>query len=213
MSRINTSSRSNLSRTSTSLGALALCSAACLFALVASQPSLHAQEPASDKPAELKVGDQAPEFEAVDDSGQPWKSVEHVGKKILVVYFYPKDQTPGCTTQACSYRDSQEKLADLDVEVVGVSRDTVESHVEFKKAQNLNFTLLADPIGAVSKAFGVVQMTRGTLEMASRWTYVIDLDGHIAFKDDEVKPAKDVENVMKVIEKLKAKAEKPEKAK
>jgi peroxiredoxin Q/BCP len=184
-----------------------LCTVAvCWLALAGPRRSI-AQEAAAtpEKPVELKVGDEAPEFEAVDDAGQPWKSVEHVGKKILVVYFYPKDRTKGCTAQACSYRDAQGKLEDMDVEVVGVSRDTVESHVEFKKVENLNFTLLADPTGVVSSAFGVIQLTKGPLEMASRWTFVIDLDGHIAFKDEKVDPAKDVENVMKVVAKLKEK--------
>ena len=71
--------------------------------------------------AELKVGDNAPVFESVDDQGKPWKSVDHVGKKILVVYFYPADLTGGCTKQACAFRDDHEKLTAKGVEVVGVS--------------------------------------------------------------------------------------------
>lgn len=196
--------------------AFTLCSvAACVVSLAAAGVSLAAEDkPAADgdKAAELKVGDVAPEFEAVDDGGQPWKSVEHVGKRILVVYFYPKDQTPGCTKQACSYRDSEGKLEDLDVEVVGVSRDSVEDHVKFKEKEKLNFTLLADPLGIVSKAFGVVQKKFGALELNSRWTFVIDPEGHIAYADHEVKPEKDVENIMKVVEEIKAKAKEKEKA-
>ncbi len=76
---------------------------------------------ADDKPAELKVGDQAPSFTSTDDEGKSWKSSDHVGKKILVVYFYPADMTPGCTKQACGFRDDMAKLTDKGIEVVGVS--------------------------------------------------------------------------------------------
>ena len=81
----------------------------------------------------LKVGDEAPEFEGLDDEGKEWKSIDHVGKKILVVYFYPADMTGGCTEQACSYRDAMEELEEDGVEVIGVSGDTVENHKYFKK--------------------------------------------------------------------------------
>src|SRR5690606_10221313 len=84
------------------------------------------------KPVNLQPGDKAPEFTAQTDEGEMWKSEEHVGKKILVVYFYPKDMTSGCTKQACSYRDLKEQFDDKEVEVLGVSGDTVESHQEFK---------------------------------------------------------------------------------
>ncbi len=165
-----------------------------------------AQEAVEEKPVVLKVGDEAPEFTAVDDAGDEWKSIDHVGKKILVVYFYPKDMTPGCTKQACNYRDSQAELKEQGVEVVGVSGDTVESHQEFKKAHDLNFTLLADPEGKLSKAFGVKPIVAAPVVIASRWTFVIDQDGHIAYKDDEVDAAKDTANVMKVVAELKKKA-------
>jgi thioredoxin-dependent peroxiredoxin len=162
-----------------------------------------AQEAAkADKPVELKVGDEAPEFESIDDTGELWKSIDHVGEKVLVVYFYPKDMTPGCTKQACNYRDAHTVLTDKEVEVVGVSTDSVESHQAFKKAHDLNFTLLSDPKGELARAFGVEMMERGPLVLASRWTFVIDLEGHVAYKDDEVDAAKDTENVMKVIEGL-----------
>src|SRR5687767_9406212 len=86
---------------------------------------------ADDKPAAVKVGDPAPKFESVDDQGKPWKSADHVGKKVLVVYFYPADMTGGCTKQACGFRDDFKKLADKGVEVVGVSGDSVENHKIF----------------------------------------------------------------------------------
>src|SRR6188508_735953 len=88
---------------------------------------------------EVKVGDTAPSFQAKDDTGADWKSGDHVGKKILVVYFYPADFTGGCTKQACGFRDDMSKLAGKDVEVVGVSGDSVKTHERFKKEHNLNF--------------------------------------------------------------------------
>src|SRR2546421_6451350 len=87
----------------------------------------------------VKVGDPAPTFEATDDQGQTWKSSDHVGKKILVVYFYPADMTGGCTKQACGFRDDMQKLAGEGVEVVGISGDTVENHKVFKEFHKLNF--------------------------------------------------------------------------
>jgi peroxiredoxin Q/BCP len=154
------------------------------------------------KPIKLKVGDKAPEFQGRTDEDKPWKSKAHVGKNILVVYFYPKDMTPGCTKQACNYRDMQKEFADKDVEVIGVSGDTVESHQKFKETEDLNFTLLADPEGKIAKAFGVPVKSVGANLFASRWTFVIDRDGKIAHKDEKVDAAKDTATVLKVVEKL-----------
>jgi peroxiredoxin Q/BCP len=140
-----------------------------------------------------------------------------VGKKILVVYFYPADMTGGCTAQACGYRDHRGELADRDVEVIGVSGDTVDSHQLFKKAHGLNFTLLADVDGSVAKKFGVpisegertVKKTISDVEhiltrnvTAKRWTFVIDRDGKIAYKDDQVKAKQDPEKILSVVAKL-----------
>jgi peroxiredoxin Q/BCP len=174
------------------------------FALWLCFPALaFAAEPKGDKPVELKVGDKAPAFEAKTDEGKTWKSADHVGKKTVVVYFYPKDMTPGCTKQACNYRDMQKDFAGKDVEIIGVSRDTVESHVEFKKKHNLNFTLLADPEGKITHAFGVAPMKTPVGELASRWTFVIDRDGKIAYKNEKVDAAKDTETVLTIVDKLK----------
>ena len=168
------------------------------------------------KPVELKVGDKAPAFEGKTDENKDWKSKDHVGKKVLVVYFYPADMTGGCTKQACNYRDAVAELESDDVEVIGVSGDSVENHQHFKKEHKLNFTLLADPKGEIAKAFGVktgdggvvnvkigdkdVSLERGVT--TSRWTFVVDLDGKIALKDDKVDAAKDTEKTLKVVEKL-----------
>ena len=148
---------------------------------------------ADDGPGpEVNVGDLAPAFEAPDDLGQPWKSADHVGKKYVVVYFFPGDFTPGCTAQAQHFRDAMNKLNDEGVEVVGVSGDAVQTHQLFKKAQKLNFTLLSDEEGRLAGAFGVPvgkgaevktkdadgqPLTVKRPLTASRWTFVIGKDG------------------------------------
>jgi peroxiredoxin Q/BCP len=171
------------------------------------------------KAVDLKVGDKAPEFKSVGDDGKPWISTDYVGKKIVVVYFYPADMTGGCTKQACGFRDDMTKLKNEGVEIVGVSGDSVANHVIFKKEYDLNFTLLADEKGSVAKAFGVplkdggsiqrtvdgkeVTMTRGVT--AARWTFVIDANGKIAAKNTAVKAAEDSQAIMKLVADLKKK--------
>ena len=110
---------------------------------------------ADDKKVELKVGDKAPAFEARTDDDATWASPDRFGKRWVVVYFYPGDFTPGCTAQARAFREAMHKLTEKGVEVVGISGDSVETHSLFKKAQKLNFTLLADEEGAIAKLFGV----------------------------------------------------------
>ncbi len=163
---------------------------------------------------DLKVGDAAPKFEALDDKGELWKSADHVGKKTIVVYFYPADMTGGCTKQACGFRDDYGKLEDAGVEVVGVSGDSVRNHQLFKKAEGLNFTLLADTEGNVAEAFGVPHVkgeksiTRqidGKDEIllrtvtAQRWTFVISKDGKIIAKNTKVNAAEDSQAILKLI--------------
>jgi len=173
--------------------------------------------PGQDK-VDLKVGDAAPSFTAKDDTGADWNSADHVGKKILVVYFYPASFTGGCTKQACAYRDDQKALSDAGAEVVGVSGDQVKNQEAFKKFHKLNFTLLADDKGEVAKAFGVAttpgekkvkqkiddkeeEFVRGVTEQ--RWTFVIDKAGKIAYKNTQVKAPEDPKAVLEAISKLK----------
>ncbi len=167
---------------------------------------------------DLKVGDKAPTFEALDDTGKPWKSTEHVGKKIVVVYFYPADMTGGCTKQACGFRDKLGDLSKKGIEVVGVSGDTVASHVLFKQEYDLTFPLLADTEGKVANAFGVpvtpgekkvnAKFKTGKEEVlirnitTKRWTFVIDKEGKIAAKNTEVNAAADSQAVLDTVEKL-----------
>jgi peroxiredoxin Q/BCP len=139
----------------------------------------------------IKVGDKAPKFEGTDDQGKPWKSSDHVGKKIVVLYFYPADFTGGCTKQACGFRDDFKDLTDKGIEVVGVSGDSVKNHAAFRKEYMLTFTLLADEDGKLAKQFDV-PFTAGSKEVtfkgdkfvrggtAQRYSVVIGVDGNVA---------------------------------
>jgi thioredoxin-dependent peroxiredoxin len=167
---------------------------------------------------DLKVGDKAPTFEALDDTGKAWKSSEHVGKKIVVVYFYPADMTGGCTKQACGFRDKLGELTKKGIEVVGVSGDSVSSHKLFKEEYDLTFPLLADTEGKVANAFGVpvtpgekkvnAKFKTGKEEVlirnitTKRWTFVIGKDGKIAHKNTDVAAAEDSQAVLDAVEKL-----------
>jgi peroxiredoxin Q/BCP len=185
--------------------------------LIAATLMLFAVAAAVRADADLKVGDAAPKFESTDDQGKAFKSADLIGKKVVVVYFYPADMTGGCTKQACGFRDDMAKLADKGIEVIGVSGDSVEGHKVFKEFHKLNFTLLADDKGDVAKAFGVplkaggvfktkdaagnaVELKRGVT--ASRWTFVIDKDGKIAYKDTKVNAAEDSKKILEAAEKL-----------
>ena len=166
--------------------------------------------------AQLNPGDPAPEFSAPDDQNQLWKLSDYIGKKFIIVYFYPAAMTGGCTKQACAFRDNMSKLNELDAVVVGVSGDKVENLKYFKMAENLNFPLLSDETGAIAKKFGVpvrdgglivrivngkeVTLVRGVT--TSRWTFVIDKNGKIVYVNTKVNPEKDSENVIEIIKNL-----------
>src|SRR5580765_514184 len=101
------------------------------------------------------VGDPLPEFESTDEQGFAWKSADHIGKKVLVLYFYPGDFTGGCTRQAQAYRDALAKIEEHGAEVVGVSGDEVATHKLFKQTYGLTHRLLADPKGELAQLVGV----------------------------------------------------------
>ena len=129
-----------------------------------------------------KVGDAAPPVEGKDQDGKTWKLSDHVGKKVVLLYFYPKDDTPGCTKQACGLRDQMADLKKENVEVVGVSFDSAESHQKFREKHSLNFTLLADTDGKIADAYGV---RRGPgAKMARRASFLIGKDGKIKHVTD-----------------------------
>lgn len=125
----------------------------------------------------IKEGDTVPQFTLKDQAGQSFNSEDFIGKVPMVIYFYPKNDTPGCTAEACSFRDEYETFTDMDVKVVGISADDVASHKQFADKYNLPFTLLADVDKKVRKLFGVPKSILGLLP--GRVTYVVDRSGKV----------------------------------
>lgn len=161
----------------------------------------------------LKVGDKAPIFNTITDNGSTWNIKDYLGKKNIVVYFYPAAMTGGCTKQACAYRDFKSDIESADAVVVGVSGDNVAGLKLFKQAHNLNFTLLSDESGTIAKKFGVPTRDGGTITKeingksydlvrgvsASRWTFVINKNGKVVYKNDKVSATQDTEEVLSFI--------------
>ena len=124
--------------------------------------------------AGVKVGEPAPDFTLPDRAGTPVKLSDYRGRKAVVLYFYPKDDTPGCTKESCTFRDQYQDFQDAGAEVIGVSSDSAESHAKFASKYQLPFVLLSDRGGTVRKQYGV-PATLGLLP--GRVTYVIDREG------------------------------------
>ncbi len=142
--------------------------------------------------------DTAPDFELQADDGSTVKLSDYRGKKV-VLYFYPKDDTPGCTTQACGIRDEWSAFRDRDAVVLGVSPDSVKSHVRFKEKYDLPFPLLADEDHQVAEAYGVWKPKKifGKEVLGiERSTFVIDEDGQVASVFRKVKPGTHAELVL-----------------
>ena len=146
----------------------------------------------------LKAGDPAPDFEAVLDNGDKVSLSQFKGKNV-VLYFYPKDNTPGCTREACDFRDNISSLEDKNTVVLGVSPDSVKSHQKFKDKFDLPFPLISDEAKDVAQAFGVWREKKmyGKTRMGIvRSTFIIGPDGLIAKAYDSVKVAGHVEDVI-----------------
>ena len=132
-----------------------------------------------------KTGDTAPLISGTDQNGKDFNLADVVGKKIVLLYFYPKDFTGGCTKEACSFRDGFEDFATNNVEIVGVSFDSADSHLQFIAKYKLNFTLLADTDGKIADAYGVRMAGK---DMAKRVSFLIGLDGKIVHVTDSGNP-------------------------
>lgn len=124
----------------------------------------------------LKVGDTIPNFIAKDTNGNDFESHSIIGKQPVVIYFYPKDETRVCTEQACSFRDNYQKFKDLGAEVIGISADSVQSHIQFKSKFHLPFILLSDRNKLLRKLFGV---ENDFIFIPGRQTFVADKNGTI----------------------------------
>jgi len=148
----------------------------------------------------LAKGDKAPDFALLDQNGTKVSLSDFAGKQSVVVYFYPKDDTPGCTKESCAFRDQFEAFTDAAAIVIGISSDSVGSHKKFVEKYNLPFTLLADAGGSVRKAFRV-PASLGVLP--GRVTYVIDKEGVIqhAFSS-QMNPLKHIDESLSVLKTL-----------
>jgi len=148
----------------------------------------------------VSVGDGAPDFTLQTQRGENVTLSQFQGKKNVVLYFYPKDETVGCTREACAFRDSYELFTDLGAEVIGVSADSVESHKSFAEHHNLPFTLLSDLDNNVRKLYGATS-TLGMIP--GRVTFIIDKKGmvHHVFSS-QLQPEKHIEEAREVLKKL-----------
>lgn len=153
-----------------------------LTALLIGTPSIHAMN------KELHIGDTAPDFNLTDQNGKSRKLADYRGRWV-VLYFYPKDDTPGCTREACAFRDDFLRFDKLHADILGISIDNQESHAEFSGKYGLPFPLLADPDGKTAAAYGSY-FSFGPLRYARRHTFIIDPDGRLAKIYRKVDPKK-----------------------
>jgi peroxiredoxin Q/BCP len=148
----------------------------------------------------VNVGDAAPDFSLPDAAGRQVRLSDFRGRKAVVLYFYPKDDTPGCTKEACSFRDNYEAFTDAGAEVIGVSSDSEASHQKFSEKFKLPFTLVADGGAAVRKRYGV-PATLGLLP--GRVTFVIDRDGIVRHVfNSQLQATKHVDEALGVLKRL-----------
>lgn len=150
----------------------------------------------------LEVGTKAPDFELPDQNGTIHKLTDYLGKKV-VLYFYPKDSTPGCTKQACGYSERYPQFIEKGAVVLGISKDSVASHKKFEEKYGLSFTLLSDPQKTVIEAYDVWKEKKnyGKVSMGVvRTTYLIDEQGVIIRSNDKVKAAEDPEKMLGLLE-------------
>ena len=146
----------------------------------------------------LKVGDSVPDFVLKDQNGNDFRLKDHIGKSSLVIYFYPKDDTPGCTKQACYFRDQYEAFTSAGALVIGISGQDVASHKAFAQKYNLPFTLLADVDGKVRKLFGA-----GSGIIPGRVTFVIDKKGKVAYVfSSQTDVQRHVEEALKIVRQI-----------
>lgn len=127
----------------------------------------------------INIGDKFPYFDLADHKGNLFGSASFIGRKAMVVYFYPKNETKGCTKQACSFRDHYQEFMDAGAEVIGISSDSTESHQEFAANHNLPFILLSDPDNAFRKRIEVPRSFLGLVP--GRVTYIVDAKGIVTY--------------------------------
>lgn len=149
----------------------------------------------------LKANDRVPEFTLKDQHGADFVLGAALGEKALVIYFYPKDETPGCTAEACAFRDDYEAFVQAGAEVIGISADSVGSHERFAANRRLPFVLLSDPDNAVRKRFGVPTTLFGLFP--GRVTYVVDKTGLVRHVfDSQLRATRHVEEALRIVKGL-----------
>jgi peroxiredoxin Q/BCP len=153
--------------------------------------------------AEIQVGDKAPEFKLPNQDGVTFDLASRRGKGWTVLYFYPKAGTPGCTDQACAFRDSIKAIREKNAEVYGISADTVDEQREFHAKHKLSFDLLADPDDVVIKAYDAKYPV---VSYAKRWTFILDPELVVRFIDHDVDPVLDAKNSAAKLAELQQKA-------
>lgn len=147
-------------------------------------------------------GSQLPSFELKNQYGELFSSDSVVGKKNLVIYFYPKDDTPGCTKEACSFRDQFAVFADADAMIIGISAQSVESHLAFAKKHRLNYLLLSDTGNRVRKLFGVPGNLFGLIP--GRVTYIVDKKGKVVYVfNSQMDAEKHVDEALRMLKAMK----------
>ncbi len=151
--------------------------------------------------AELKLNDSAPLFTLKNQDGKDFELKSRAGQ-WTVLYFYPKAETPGCTKQACAFRDNIKKIRAQGAEVYGISGDTVEKQAGFHKSQRLNFDLLADPDAKVIEQYGAKMPM---VSMSKRWTFIVNPELKVVSIDKDVDPVVDSEKIADQIAELKKK--------
>lgn len=142
----------------------------------------------------LQVGDKIPNFSAIDATGRLFESQSIVGKKAVIIYFYPKDNTPQCTAQACGFRDYYSDFKDLEIDIIGISADDKASHQDFAQKYNLPFILLSDADNVIRKLFGVPNQLFGLLP--GRVTYLVDKNGIVQLIFDSMIGMKHVKRMI-----------------
>jgi peroxiredoxin Q/BCP len=150
--------------------------------------------------AKLKVGDTAPDFDGPSSKDSVIHLKDYLGKKNVVLYFYPKDDTRGCTIEACSFRDKLQPIRALWTEIIGVSVDTVESHKKFAEKNGLDFPLISDVDKQISRAYGVLSADGS---YAERMTFIINKRGEIAKVFTKVDVTKHTHDVVDALRQLK----------
>ena len=151
----------------------------------------------------LQIGDKAPNFTLQDKNGHPVSLSDFLGKKVIL-YFYPRDNTPGCTRQACAFAGAYKAFQELNVEVIGISRDSVASHEKFAQKHSLPFILLSDPNLEAINGYGVWQEKKqyGKVSMGVvRTTFIIDEEGKIEKIMPKVKPDTNAQEILEALSK------------